>query len=77
MTVELNNNGFQLGLHQTATLMKKAEVVAIRPMKRHYYPNNGLEDKYFPNLLNREFTPNTLNTHWVGDITYSVPGVQH
>ena len=70
MTVELNNNGFQLGLHQTATLMKKAEVVAIRPMKRHYYPNNGLEDKYFPNLLNREFTPNTLNTHWVGDITY-------
>ena len=70
MHVELSNNGFHLGLYQTASLMKKAKVVAIRPMKRHYYPNNGLEDKYFPNLLNRKFRPSTLNTHWVGDITY-------
>jgi len=70
MNVELLNNGLDIGLHQTASLMKKAGVVAIRPMKRHYYPNNGLEDKYFPNLLNREFRPGTLNTHWVGDITY-------
>ena len=29
-----------------------------------------MEDKYFPNLLNREFSPSTVNTHWVGEITY-------
>lgn len=70
MNIELINKGFQLGVYQTATLMKRAEVVAICPKKRHCYPNNGLEDKYFSNLLNREFRPNSTNTHWVGDITY-------
>ena len=70
INVELMNAGFTLGIYQTASLMRHANVVAIRPMKRHYYPNNGMEDKYFPNILNREFSPSTVNTHWVGDITY-------
>lgn len=70
INVELINAGFTLGIYQTASLMRHANVVATRPMKRHYYPNNGMEDKYFPNLLNREFSPSTVNTHWVGDITY-------
>lgn len=70
MKIELHDKGFKIGLYQTASLMKKADIIAIRPMKLHYYPNNGLEDKYFPNLLARKFRPNTLNTHWVGDITY-------
>jgi putative transposase len=50
--------------------MKRAHVVAIRPQKKHYYPDNGKEQKYFPNLLNRQFNPETINTHWVGDITF-------
>jgi len=68
--IELLEKGYQLGLYQTASLMKRAGIVAIRPVKRHSYPDNGKEDKYFSNLLNREFTPVTVNTHWVGDITY-------
>ena len=50
--------------------MSKANIVAIRPKQRHYYPDSGVEHKYAPNLLKREFSPKTLNTHWVGDITY-------
>ncbi len=67
---ELNGRGHKLGLHKTASLMVKANVVAIRPKKRHYYPNSGQEHKYAPNLLKREFYPENNNTHWVGDITY-------
>lgn len=68
--IKLLEKGYQLGLYQTASLMKRAGVVAIRPVKRHSSPDNGKEDKYFPNLLNREFRRASVNTHWVGDITY-------
>lgn len=67
---ELNGRGHEIGLHKTASLMSKANIVAIRPKKKHYYPNSGQEHKYAPNLLKREFYPETHNTHWVGDITY-------
>jgi len=67
---ELNGIGHKIGLHKTASLMGKANIVAIRPKKKHYYPNSGQEHKYAPNLLKREFNPETHNTHWVGDITY-------
>jgi len=67
---ELNGRGHKVGLHKTASLMVKANIVAIRPKKRHYYPNSGQEHKYAPNLLKRAFYPENNNTHWVGDITY-------
>ena len=68
--VELNELGKVIGLHKTRTLMKHLEIKAIRPKKNHYYPDAGIEHKYAPNLLKRQFNPETLNTHWVGDITY-------
>ena len=70
MQVALKNKGWTIGVYQTATLMKKANVVAIRPKKRHYYPNAGIVNKKAENLLNREFEQPSINTHWVGDITY-------
>jgi len=70
MKTELENRGFTIGLHKTASHMKKANVVAINPIKRHYYPDAGTVHKKAPNLLQREFSPSTINTHWVGDITY-------
>ena len=48
---ELVDQGYPLGLYKTARLMKQAGVLAIRPKKRHYYPNSGVEEKYAPNLL--------------------------
>ena len=50
--------------------MKKAIIMAVNPVKRHYYPDAGTVHKKAPNLLHREFNPGTINTHWVGDITY-------
>ena len=70
MHVELNKLGYHIGVYKTAALMKEANVTAITPKKQHYYPNNGEECRYAPNLLKRQFNPETLNTHWVGDITY-------
>ena len=35
---QLNSEGHQIGIHRTTTLMNKANIKAIRPKKRHYYP---------------------------------------
>ena len=66
---ELNEEGIEIDLYKVAHLMKVAKVVAIRPKKRHSYPA-GEAHKKAANLLQRQFNPNTLHTHWVGDITY-------
>lgn len=68
--VELNALNHTIGIYKTAALMKKLNIKAIRPKKKHYYPNSGDEHKYAQNLLKREFNPDSHNTHWVGDITY-------
>jgi len=70
MQPALEKQGFSLGIYKTATLMKKANVIAVTPKKKHYYPDAGKTHKKAPNLLNRQFEPGTVNTHWVGDITY-------
>ncbi|SJN31259.1 Mobile element protein [Pseudoalteromonas sp. JB197] len=74
---ELNALDHTIGVYKTASLMNKLNIHAIVPKKKHYYPNSGDEHHYAQNLLKRQFNPKTHNTHWVGDITYSVPGVQH
>tara|TARA_R110001606_G_C15293923_1_gene641840 strand:+ start:386 stop:1231 length:846 start_codon:yes stop_codon:yes gene_type:complete len=70
MKVALALKGFKLGIYRTATLMKQARVKAIRPSRKHYYPNAGKAHLIAPNLLDRQFNPEQANTHWVGDITY-------
>ena len=65
----LNNKGLSIGVYKTASLMKKANVVAIRPKKSPRY-TKGETHSIAENLLKRQFNPSTLHTHWVGDITY-------
>lgn len=67
---ELKTMGYNIGLRKTKCLMNMAGIVVIMPRKRHYYPDTGQEHKYAKNLLNRDFKPAKINTHWVGDITY-------
>ena len=67
---QLNSEGYQIGIHRTTTLMNKANIKAIKPKKRHYYPNTGKLHKRADNLLDRDFNQQVSNTHWVGDITY-------
>jgi transposase InsO family protein len=66
---ELSKQGYSIGVHQTSTLMKQANVIAIRPKKKHRY-DKGEQHHIAENLLKRQFNPTTLNSHWVGDITY-------
>ncbi len=67
--VALANQGIEIGVYKTASLMKKANVVAIKPKKRHRYPGGEVHKKA-DHLLKRQFNPETVHTHWVGDITY-------
>lgn len=67
---ELLDLDCRVGVYAISTVMKNLGLRAIRPKKKHYYPDSGDEHIYAPNLLKREFSPGTCNTHWVGDITY-------
>ena len=70
MMLDLNDLGYSLGAHKTKRLMNVCGIQVVMPRKRHYYPDNGQEHRFAPNLLERAFNPETANTHWVGDITY-------
>jgi transposase InsO family protein len=67
---ELLSLDHKVGVYAVATAMKKMGLMAIRPKKKHYYPDSGEEHRYADNVLKRQFNPDTHNTHWVGDITY-------
>lgn len=69
MKVALEDEGIYLGTFKVASLMEMAGIVAKIPKKPHYYPS-GKQKPNIPNKLNRQFNPDQVNTHWVGDITY-------
>jgi len=70
MQKQLENQKITIGVYKTATLMKAANVIAIKPKKKQYYPNGGLSDAKVDNILDRQFNQPKANTHWVADITY-------
>jgi len=70
MQQQLKLEGIDIGICKTASMMKKAKIVAIKPKKRHYYPNGGISNIKIENVLDRQFKQPKANTHWVGDITY-------
>lgn len=69
MHKKLLKEGFTIGTFKVARLMKVSGIVAKIPKKPHYYPA-GNEKPNILNILKRQFNPVTINTHWVGDITY-------
>lgn len=69
MKVALADNGINLGVFKIARLMKQAGIIAKVPKKPHYY-SSGKQKPDIPNELKRQFNPEQVNTHWVGDITY-------
>ena len=70
MMLDLRELGYSIGVRKTKRLMNACGISVVMPHKRHHYPDSGQEFKFAPNLLNREFSPLSLNTHWVGDMTY-------
>lgn len=69
MQPALLKQGFTIGQFKITRLMKAQNLQAKTPKKPHYY-RAGVSHPKTPNLLKRQFNPNTLSTHWVGDITY-------
>jgi len=61
---QLNNEGHQIGIYRTTTLMKQANIKAIRPKKRHYYSDTRTLHQTANNLLNRDFNQSKSYTHW-------------
>ncbi len=59
----LINQGFKLGIFRTATLMRKANVFATAPRKKHDYPNTDKPHIKTENILGRQFQPKTISTH--------------
>lgn len=70
MSDALKADGLAVGRHQAGTLMREVGAVAVRPRKRHVYPQVGDVSRIAPNHLNREFDAAQPNQKWVGDITY-------
>ena len=69
MRAALEAKSIHLGIFKVSSLMKMAEIIAKKPKKPHYYPS-GKQLPTIPNLLKRQFNPDQINTHWVGDISY-------
>lgn len=69
MKQALNNQGIEIGHYKVSRLMADHGIVATCPKKPHYYRGNKAHPTT-PNVLDRAFTVEQLNTHWVGDITY-------
>ncbi len=67
---ELIEQNVSVSLYKVSKLMKELNIYVRYLKRKHYYPNFGDEKRYAPNLLNRQFTPETYNTHWVTDVTY-------
>ena len=69
MKTALKDDNINLGVFKISRLMKQAGIIAKVPKKPHYYLS-GKENPTIPNILIRQFNPEQVNTHWVGDITY-------
>lgn len=70
MSKALKKMNISIGIHRTKSLMKKAGIVAKTPKKKHVYKEGEKSHIIASNLLQRQFEQSTVNTHWVGDITY-------
>ncbi|MFC1529280.1 IS3 family transposase [Gemmatimonadota bacterium] len=68
--LELQAQGMKCGVHRVARLMRKADLKARRP-KRYRPPGSPKHDfPVVPNILERRFSAEHPDTHWVADITY-------
>lgn len=72
---ELNDRGFACSRPRTARLMSMNGIKAKTKKKFKVTTNSDHDYPIAPNLLKQDFRTNAAHRVWVGDITYSVPGV--
>jgi len=73
----LSRQSKRVSRRRIGRLMSEAELVCKTKKKFKATTDSKHNKPIAPNILNREFTAEKPNQKWVGDITYSVPGVQH
>ena len=72
----LRDRKVHIGRFKVRRLMKELGLTSKQPGS-HTYKAATVERPDIPNRLERKFDVGTPNSVWCGDITYSVPGVQH
>lgn len=70
------NNGLSLSRYRAGKMMIELDLVSCQ-LPKHQYKKGGHEHVEVPNILGRQFNVTEPNKVWCGDVTYSVPGVQH
>ena len=70
MTEELNKRGFEVSRPRVARLMKKNGIKAVHAKKFVVTTNSKHKYPVVENILNRDFTADTVGQKWVSDITY-------
>ena len=68
--VEIKAQGFEVGRHRIARLMRQHGLVACRPKRFRKTTDSTHTDPVAPNTLQRNFTTNAPNRVWVSDLTY-------
>lgn len=66
---KLIEKGYEISVKRVQRLMKKLNIASIVIAQYKPYPSKT-EVKERKNILRRDFTSNTINEKWVGDITY-------
>ncbi len=65
----LTNNGFKISVKRVQRLMRKLEIRSIVSKKFKPYSSDSVIYQR-KNILNRDFSTESINEKWVGDITY-------
>ena len=68
--VHLNESGFAVALNTVAESMRRQGLVAKAGRKFKATTNSAHKLPVSPNLLDQDFTCETINEKWAGDITY-------
>lgn len=69
MSAALRKRGHAVGRYRARRLMQQAQLVVTRKRTHRYSKSSG-EAQVAPNLLARNFAPQSINQVWAGDITY-------
>lgn len=68
--VELRENGYKVGRHRVARLMRQQGLIARKKRRFCVTTDSNHRQPVAPNVLARNFQPNGLDRAWAGDITY-------
>lgn len=70
MTEELREFGLNVGHRRVGRLMRQNGISVVRTREHKLTTDSEHEFNIAPNLLDRDFTADTPNQKWAGDISY-------